>query len=218
MSIETRLHAVEEYLKVFGSQTDERTVKDFGYIQNANANDLIETGLYHVEGTLVNFPKTNWGIVYTEWGGTPFQLYFPDATDSIFKRHYNRANNTWTNWIEIAGYETKILKGTNDDIWAERYSDGRMSVKVFFHTLTRTHYATWNNMYAYYMDVSWAQIGWSFKDTRYSLVHNWSVGNGYALSGPVLQRTTGAARVYALAGSSGTQNVTISVLAEGFWK
>ena len=68
-------------------------------VENANANDLTSTGLYHVKATLSNFPRTNWGLLVVQNFGTLFQLYFPDATEEMWRRHY--ASGAWTSWKKV---------------------------------------------------------------------------------------------------------------------
>ena len=68
-------------------------------VENANANSLTDTGLYHVKATLSNFPRTNWGLLIVQNFGTPFQLYFPDATAEIWRRHYS--GSAWTSWLKV---------------------------------------------------------------------------------------------------------------------
>lgn len=115
--------------------------------------------------------------------------------------------------------EKILYNGTNGRIWGEKWSDGRMTINYYFYTLTKTSYATWNNMNGYYHTLDWgSDIGWYFKDTNYSVSYAWRIGSGYALNAGELQRNTGKTNVYALASASGSQSVNISVQIEGFWK
>lgn len=176
MSIETRLHAVEEYLKILQTKSQ----LDYYY----------PVGSYYETSDASFIPNTAWGGTW--------------ASEQIMDD-------------EIIA--TTKYSGTNGIIWGEKWSDGRMLINVYIHTLTKTHYTTYNNMYGYFQAVDWAtDTGWYFKDTNYAVSYDWRVGSGFAICAGEMQRTTGKCSVYALSSASNSQPVNISLQVQGFWK
>ena len=115
--------------------------------------------------------------------------------------------------------DTTIYAGTNGIVWGEKWASGKMSIKFYMYSLTLTHYSTYNNMYGYYKVMDWAtDTGWNFKDTNYSASYDWRIGSGFAINAGEMSRTTGKCSVYALASSSGSQPVNISLKVDGLWK
>ena len=123
---------------------------------------------------------------------------------------------TWTSEQikDDAIIDTTIYAGTNGIIWGEKWA-----IRVYIYSLTKTHYSTYNNMYGYNQIIDWAtDTGWNFKDTNYSVSYDWRIGSGFAITAGEMQRYTGKCTVYALASTSGSQPVNISLKADGFWK
>lgn len=132
------------------------------------------------DGAGIGFRSTDWNVE-DEKGA--FYLY---ARSSVGTKALHGKTNGLLMWDgrEIPSIlERKIYNGTNGNVWGIKWVDGRMTIDYYFHTLTKSHYATWNNMNGYYHTINWnSDIGWNFKDTNYSVSYAWTVGSGYALN------------------------------------
>ena len=129
----------------------------------------------------------------------PVGSYF-ETSDSTFDPNVVWGG-TWTSEQikDDAIVDTTVYAGTNGIIWGEKWASGRMSINVYIHTLTKTHYSTYNNMYGYNQTIDWATAtGWNFKDINYSVSYDWRIGSGFAINAGEVQRSTGKTNVYAL--------------------
>lgn len=89
------------------------------YTTTINANELTTSGFYGIRfapTTALNYPVTNWGVLFvggTNITGTLFQIYIPDSTNvQLYKRGYT--NNAWTSWTKLsAGTADSATRATN---------------------------------------------------------------------------------------------------------
>lgn len=75
-------------------------------------NEFKETGVYHIvfmDGA--NQPTSNHGTLYVDFlVGTPYQLWMPDASNQMFKRHYT--SGAWSGWTELKLTDTTYSDAT----------------------------------------------------------------------------------------------------------
>lgn len=75
-------------------------------------NTLTDTCIYHIafmDGA--NQPTSNHGTLYVDFlVGTPYQLWMPDASNQMFKRHYT--SGAWTGWTELKLTDTTYSDAT----------------------------------------------------------------------------------------------------------
>lgn len=72
----------------------------FYKVTSLNANNVTTSGVWYVNGVTRNAPTTNHGVLWNVTNiGTPFQMFFPDNSISIYKRWYT--NGAWTSWQTI---------------------------------------------------------------------------------------------------------------------
>lgn len=110
--------------------------------------------------------------------------------------------------------------GGNGRIYWTKWSNGILEIDGSLTGLSLTNYSTFSPFNGYYYDLNWVVSGNTpaFVDGRYSIVHSWYIGGGFAMAATQMNRNSNGIRLYALASASGTQSVEIDFHIIGKWK
>ena len=69
------------------------------YTSNVDVNTLKTTGIYSLPSNCTNNGTTNAGTIIVDFNvGTPYQLWIPDNTHSLYKRNWDKTNSKWNGW------------------------------------------------------------------------------------------------------------------------
>lgn len=82
-------------------------------------NSSLGDGIWYVKGSITNAPMTSWGVFWNVKSmGTPFQMYFPDASLAIYKRWYS--SGAWSSWKQV---DTDTWRGIQNNLTSDSTSD-----------------------------------------------------------------------------------------------
>lgn len=80
-------------------------------LSNVDLNNVTITGIYHLSGTLTNSPLSCNATLLVDFSvGTPYQIFMPDYTWTMYKRIYSNSSwGGWSNFCDGSVYQHGLL-------------------------------------------------------------------------------------------------------------